>query len=219
MKNNSVYAIASSTEQASQIVDRLTSAGFPSDNISALFADRDTTKDFAHEKHTKAPEGAVVGASAGGIIGGSVGLLAGLGAIAIPGIGPFIAAGPLMAALSGLAVGATVGGVAGALIGMGVPELEAKRYEGKLKEGNILISAFANSSEQTSEAKRILEDCGADDICVTSVESVPDVRDHSGRGRGPDSNPPANPPANPNDREEVTSGTPSSWPNREKSTF
>lgn len=214
MKNNSVYAIASSTEQADQIVDRLIGAGFPFDSISALFPDVETTKDFAHEKHTKAPEGAVVGASAGGVIGGSVGLLAGLGAIAIPGIGPFIAAGPLMAALSGLAVGATVGGVTGALIGMGVPELEAKRYEGKLKEGNILISAFANSSEQTSEAKRIFEDCGADDICVTSVDSVPDEKDHAERRRSPEIEP-----AHPDYSNEVVPGTPSSWPTREKSTI
>jgi hypothetical protein len=211
MKNNSVYAIASSTEQANQIVDRLIGAGFPSDSISALFPDMDTTKDFAHEKHTKAPEGAVVGASAGGVIGGSVGLLAGLGALAIPGIGPFIAAGPLMAALSGIAVGATVGGVAGALIGMGVPELEAKRYEGKLKEGNILISAFANSSDQTKEAKRIFEEGGADDICVTSVESVPDERDHAEHTRRSETDSTVHPVRS----DDIVSGTPS--PNRERS--
>ncbi len=200
MKNNSVYAIASSTEQANQIVDRLIAAGFPTDSISGLFPDVETTKDFAHEKHTKAPEGAVAGASAGGVIGGSVGLLAGIGALAIPGLGPFIAAGPLMAALSGLAVGATVGGVAGALIGMGVPELEAKRYEGKLKEGNILISVFADSSEKTSEAKRIFEQYRANDISVTSVDSVPEVRTRPDQSRGQD-----------------VPGTTSSAPVREKS--
>ena len=132
----------------------------------------ESSKDFAHEKHTKAPEGAAAGAGTGGVLGGTVGLLAGIGTIAIPGLGPFIAAGPLMAALSGIGVGAAVGGVAGALIGLGIPEIEAKRYEGRLKEGNVLISVCADSSERTTQAKRVLDQCGARDICVTSLESV-----------------------------------------------
>src|SRR5512147_544941 len=132
MSKKSVFCIATSREQADQIVDRLKTANFSHNDISVLFPDKDTTRDFAHEKNTKAPEGAVAGAGTGGVLGGALGWIVGIGALAIPGVGPFIAAGPIMAALGGAAIGATMGGIAGGLIGMGIPELEAKQYETKV---------------------------------------------------------------------------------------
>src|SRR6187200_3712776 len=153
MSKKSVFCIATSREQAEQIVNQLKTAGFSNNDISALFPDKGTTRDFAHEKNTKAPEGAATGAGTGGVVGGALGWLAGIGALAIPGVGPLIAAGPIMAALSGAAVGAAVGGVTGGLIGLGIPEYEAKRYEGKIKGGNILISVHSEDSEQTKRAK------------------------------------------------------------------
>jgi hypothetical protein len=171
----SVFCIAASETQANDIVSRLRLEGFSSNDISVLFPDKSSTRDFAHEKNTKAPEGAVVGAGSGGVIGGAIGLLAGAGLLAIPGLGPFIAAGPIMAALSGLAVGATVGGVGGALIGLGVPELEAKRYENKVKDGNILISAHAQTHEDVKIAKRVFKDCNASDISSGGEDKAPDT--------------------------------------------
>src|SRR6185437_5390857 len=138
-----VFGIAKTENQAVNIANQLVSAGFSENDISVLFPDKAGTRDFAHEKHTKAPEGAATGAGTGVVLGGALGWLAGIGALAIPGVGPFIAAGPIMAALSGAAVGGAVGGITGALIGMGIPELEAKRYEGKIKQGNILLSVHA----------------------------------------------------------------------------
>src|SRR3954471_9093234 len=138
--NKAVLGLVSNHAQAETIVDDLRNSGFANNDISALFPDKSGTRDFAHEQNTKAPEGAVAGAGAGGAIGGTLGLLAGIGALAIPGLGPFIAAGPILAALSGAAAGATVGGIAGALIGLGIPEVEAKAYEGKIKGGSILVS-------------------------------------------------------------------------------
>lgn len=173
MSTNSVFCITTSREQADRIVDQLRAAGFSSNDISALFPDKGTTRDFAHEKSTKAPEGAVAGAGTGGAIGGALGWIAGVGALAIPGVGPFIAAGPIIAALSGAAIGATVGGIAGALIGLGIPELEAKRYEGKVKSGNILLSVQTDNSEEITLAKDIFSRAGAEDICVTSEASTP----------------------------------------------
>lgn len=169
-----VFGIATSQQQAEAAVTRLKNAGFSSDDISALFPDRTGTKDFAHEQHTKAPEGATTGGLAGGLLGGALGWLAGIGALAIPGVGPFIAAGPIMAALGGAAVGGTVGGIAGALIGMGIPEFEAKRYEGKIREGNILISVHSDNRDQTREAKEIFEQAGAKDISSTGEAGVKD---------------------------------------------
>lgn len=160
----SVFCIASSETQAGQIIDRLKAAGFSSDDISVLFSDSSSTRSFAYEKNTKAPEGTAVGAGTGLALGGTLGWLAGVGLLAIPGLGPFIAAGPIMAALSGAAVGGTVGGLTGALIGMGIPEIEAKRYEGRLRDGNILISVHSENSEETLRAKDVFEDAGADDI-------------------------------------------------------
>jgi hypothetical protein len=172
MSNKSVYAIAISEGQANQIVDSLTNSGFSANDISVLFPDKDTTHEFSHEKNTKAPEGAVTGAATGGVLGGALGLLVGIGALAIPGVGPLIAAGPLLAALSGAAAGATVGGITGGLIGLGIPELEAKRYENRLAEGNILISVLANTGDQVDRAKEILKKAGAEDISVTSISEV-----------------------------------------------
>jgi len=175
MAKKAVIGLVSSYTQAEACVGQLQAAGFSNNDISALFPDKKGSRDFAHEKNTKAPEGAVAGASAGGAIGGTVGLLAGIGALAIPGLGPFIAAGPIMAALSGAAAGAAVGGLTGALIGMGIPELEAKQYEGKIKDGNILLSVHVDSSEQRERAKRILEAGGARDVSTTGEESIPSV--------------------------------------------
>lgn len=173
MSKKSVFCIATSREQADRIVDQLKTANFSNNDISALFADKGTSRDFAHEKNTKAPEGAVTGAVTGGGVGGALGWIAGIGALAIPGVGPFIAAGPIIAALSGAAIGATVGGIAGGLIGLGIPELEAKRYEGKIKEGNILISVHTESSEEITRAKDIFTAAGAQDICTTGDASTP----------------------------------------------
>ena len=173
MSKKSVFCIATSRTQAEDIVQRLKVAGFSSNDISVLFPDKDTSRDFAHEKNTKAPEGAAAGAGTGGVVGGILGWVAGIGALAIPGVGPFIAAGPIMAALSGAAIGAAAGGLAGGLIGLGIPELEAKRYEGKVRSGNILISAHAENSDEIKAAKNIFEAAGAEDICTTGESSAP----------------------------------------------
>lgn len=169
----SVYCLADTMTQADRIVDALRAQNIRSDDISLLFPDKQTTKDFAHEKNTKAPEGAATGVTTGGVLGGALGWLIGIGSLAIPGVGPFIAAGPIMAALSGAAIGATVGGIAGALIGMGIPEYEAKRYEGKVHAGNILISVHAVDGERVSQVKKVFEDAGAKDIASASEASAP----------------------------------------------
>lgn len=168
-----VMCIVPDHNQAESIVGQLQGAGFVKDDISVLFPNKSGSKDFAHEHNTKAPEGAVAGAGTGGILGGTLGLLAGIGALAIPGLGPFIAAGPLLAALSGAAAGATVGGITGALIGMGIPEIEAKRYEGKIKGGNLLISVHTETSDEQKRAETIFRMAHAEDICSTSEASVP----------------------------------------------
>jgi len=169
----SVFCIAPNVSTANTIVDRLKSASFADNDISVLLPDKSGTRDFAHEANTKAPEGAAAGAGAGGLVGGTIGLLAGIGVLAIPGVGPFIAAGPIMAALSGLAVGAAVGGVAGGLVGLGIPEIEAKRYADKVKDGNILISVHCDDSNEVSRAKAIFESSGATDIASTGERSAP----------------------------------------------
>jgi len=173
MSKKSVFCLATSRNQAEQIVDQLKTSNFSHDDISVLFSDKETNRDFAHEKNTKAPEGAATGAGTGGVLGGALGWLVGIGALAIPGVGPFIAAGPIMAALSGAAIGATAGGVAGGLIGLGIPELEAKRYEGKIKQGNILISVHTENSDEISRAKDIFKQAGAQDICTSSEATSP----------------------------------------------
>src|SRR6186713_1457925 len=155
MAKKAVFAVLRDEAQACRVVEDLKSAGFSNNDISVLLPDKSGTRDFAHEKHTKAPEGAATGAGTGGVLGGVLGWLAGVGLLAIPGIGPFVAAGPIMAALSGAAIGAGTGGLIGGLVGLGIPEYEAKRYEGKLKQGNILISVHSDNAEQTRRAKEI----------------------------------------------------------------
>ena len=163
-KNTSVFGIYTDTANAERAVQALKDAGFSNNDISALFPDKKGTREFAHAKNTKAPEGATAGAGTGAVLGGGLGWLAGIGALAIPGLGPFIAAGPIMAALAGAGVGGAVGGLTGALIGMGIPEYEAKRYEGRVKEGGILLSVHSDTSEEIKKAKEILERTGAEDI-------------------------------------------------------
>lgn len=170
--SKSVFCITRTRQQTEAIVADLQAAGFSPDDVSALFPDTATTRDFAHTAATKAPEGAAAGAGTGGLLGGTLGWLAGIGALAIPGLGPFIAAGPIMGALGGAAVGATAGGLTGALVGYGIPEHEAKRYEGKLAEGNILLSVHADDGDEVSRAKEIFERHDADDIS-SSGESKP----------------------------------------------
>jgi hypothetical protein len=172
-----VMCIVQNQAQGEAVVGQLQRAGFPTKDISVLFPNKQGTKDFAHEHSTKAPEGAVAGAGAGGVLGGTLGLLAGIGALAIPGFGPFIAAGPLLAALSGAAAGAGLGGVTGALIGMGIPEMEAKRYEGKIKGGNLLISVHAETSDEVKRAEQIFKEARAEDICSTNESSVPKTKE------------------------------------------
>jgi hypothetical protein len=167
-----VFGIAQTEAQAIAIVDQLKAAGFSHNDISVLLPDKTGTRDFAHEQHTKAPEGAATGAGTGGVLGGTLGWLVGIGTLAIPGLGPFIAAGPIMAALSGAAAGAALGGLAGALIGMGIPEYEAKRYEGRVKDGNILISVHAENRAERARAKDIFEQAGAEDISYTEEANV-----------------------------------------------
>jgi hypothetical protein len=171
-KNTAVFGIYKTANQAEQTVDRLLRAGFKNDDISVLLQDNKSSRDFAHEKNTKAPEGTATGVTAGGVIGGTLGLLAGIGALAIPGVGPFIAAGPIMGALAGLGVGGAVGGLIGALVGMGIPEYEAKRYEGWIKEGGVLLSAHCDTSEQITVAKDILKETGAEDISSSGEASA-----------------------------------------------
>ena len=173
MANKAVFCIVKSENQASAIVDDLKRAGFSNNDISALFPDKQGTRDFAHEQGTKAPEGAAAGAGAGGLLGGTLGWLAGIGALAIPGVGPLIAAGPIMGMLGGAAVGAATGGLTGALVGYGIPELEAKQYEGKIRSGNILLSVHTDDSQQVTRVKEIFKRHNADDIAYTGESSVP----------------------------------------------
>jgi hypothetical protein len=175
-KNTAVFGIYPSFANVESGVDGLKAAGFSNREISVLFPESMGTKDFAHEKGTKAPEGATAGAGTGVVLGGAMGWLLGIGALAIPGLGPFIAAGPIMAALAGAGAGGVVGGVAGALVGMGIPEYEAKRYEGRVKDGGILLSVHSDSSEWTKRAKQILEATGAQDVSSTSEARSDDAK-------------------------------------------
>jgi hypothetical protein len=163
-KKISVFGLFKNHGQLNLAVTELVEHGFRHSDLSALLPTMDATKEFAHEKHTKAPEGAAVGAATGGVTGGAVGLLLGIGAIAIPGLGPFIAAGPIMAALAGAGVGGAVGTLTGALVGMGIPEYEAKRYETFLKDGGYLLSVHADNGDWADKAKDVLKRCGATDV-------------------------------------------------------
>lgn len=171
-KNTATFGIYPNQHSAEAAVDALKNAGFRNTDISVLFPDNQGTKDFAVDKDTKAPEGATTGGITGGVIGGTLGWLAGIGLLAIPGVGPFIAAGPIMGLLGGLGVGGAIGGIAGALIGMGIPEYEAKRYEGRIKKGGILLSVHCDSSDWVKRAKQILEQTGAEDISSTGEASA-----------------------------------------------
>jgi hypothetical protein len=171
-KNTAAFAIFPSRTEAERAVSDLSAAGFSNQDISVLMADKTGTREFAAEKNTKAPEGTTAGAGIGGTVGGTIGLLAGIGAIAIPGVGPLIAAGPIMATLAGVGVGGAVGGMVGALVGMGIPEYEAKRYEGRVKDGGILISVHCDSSEEVSRAKDVLKRAGGDDVASAGEKSV-----------------------------------------------
>lgn len=171
--SKSVFCILENEIQAENLVGELRQAGFSENDISVLFPDTTGTRDFAHEQKTKAPEGAATGAGVGGMLGGALGLLAGIGALAIPGVGPLIAAGPLMGALSGAAAGAAVGGLTGALVGMGIPEFEAKRYEEKIRAGNILLSVHADDDDDRTQAKDIMKRAGAKDIAVAGEAKPP----------------------------------------------
>jgi hypothetical protein len=171
-KNTAAFGIYRDRVSAETAVDALRQEGFRNTDISVLFPENAGTKDFAHEKNTKAPEGTTAGVGTGAVIGGGLGWLAGIGALAIPGVGPFIAAGPIMAALAGVGIGGAIGGITGALIGMGIPEYEAKRYEGRVKEGGILLSVHCDSSDWTKRAKEILERTGAEDISSTGEASA-----------------------------------------------
>jgi hypothetical protein len=170
---NAVYCIAKNREQAESIVSALRDGGFSSNEISVLLPDKSGTRDFAHEQNTKLPEGAATGGVAGMGVGAALGWLAGIGSLAIPGVGPFIAAGPIMAALGGAAVGGAAGGVIGGLVGMGIPEYEAKRYDGKIRGGGALISVHTDNADQVKTVKKIYERAGAEDIKSTSEASVP----------------------------------------------
>jgi hypothetical protein len=167
-KNTSVYGIFAASEQAERAVDTLIAAGYSNAAISVLMPDAGSTREFAHTKDTKAPEGATAGVTMGGVVGGTLGVLAGIGALAIPGVGPFIAAGPIMAGLAGLGLGGAVGGLLGALIGMGIPEYEAKRYVGHVKDGGTLLSVHCDTAEEIDRAKDLLKGTGGKDIAASS---------------------------------------------------
>jgi len=171
-KNTAVFGIYSSGERAERAVDSLMNAGFQNSAISVLLPDTPSTREFAHTKDTKAPEGTTTGVTTGGVIGGTLGVLVGVGALAIPGLGPFIAAGPIMAGLAGLGVGGAVGGLVGALIGMGIPEYEAKRYEGRVKDGGTLLSVHCDTAAQIARAKDVLKASGAEDISSAGEASA-----------------------------------------------
>ena len=172
---SAVFCIVRDQDQAIAAIEALRVVGFTGDDISVLLPDKSGTRDFAHEQKTKAPEGAAAGAVSGGLLGGALGWLVGIGALAIPGVGPFIAAGPIMAALSGAALGAGVGGLTGALVGLGIPELEAKLYEGKIKAGNVLIAVHTDDRAQMAAAERVFADAGATDIKRGGEASPPTV--------------------------------------------
>lgn len=166
--HKSVFGIFKTRPAVERAVEDLKTDGFSNQDISVLMSDGSSSRDFAHTKGTKAPEGAAAGAGTGAVVGGTLGLLVGLGTLAIPGVGPLIAAGPLMSVLAGIGMGGAVGGIAGTLVGIGIPEYEAKRYEGHVKNGGILLSVHADSSEAVKRAELCLKSCGAEDISSTS---------------------------------------------------
>jgi hypothetical protein len=177
-KNTAVFGLYATPATAENGVDHLITLGFGNEAISVLMPDDESTRAFAHQKNTKAPEGTTAGATTGGVIGGTLGVLAGLGALAIPGIGPLLAAGPIVAALAGVGAGGVVGGLIGALVGMGIPEYEAKRYEGAVRDGGTLLSVHCDTSDQITLAKQGLRDTGAHDVASSGEESAAHDRRH-----------------------------------------
>ena len=163
-KNTAVFGVYPTRESADTAVDTLRTKGFRSTDISVLFPQNSGSKEFGHEKGTKSAEGAVAGGGSGAAIGGALGWLAGIGMLAIPGVGPFIAAGPIVATLAGMGAGGALGGVTGALIGLGIPEYQAKRYEGRMRKGGILLSVHADDQEWAGKGRQILEQTGAEDV-------------------------------------------------------
>ena len=172
-KNTAVYGIYRNLAQVEEAVDTMRDEGFRNTDISVLLPENEGTKDFAHKKETKAPEGAATGAGSGAVVGGALGWLASVGALAIPGVGPFIAAGPIVGLLAGIGVGGTVGGLVGAMVGLGIPEYEAKRYEGRVKRGGILVSIHCDNSDWVKRAKEVLQQTGAQDV-ASSGEAAAD---------------------------------------------
>src|SRR6202051_2823747 len=181
-KKTGVFGIYSTRVAVENATDSLIRAGFPAADISVLLPESlGGPKDMGTEKATKAPEGTAAGVTAGGVIGGTLGLLAGVGLLAIPGLGPFIAAGPIMAGLAGLGVGGAVGGLTGALIGMGIPEFEAKRYEGHLQKGGILLSVHCDTPGEIMRAKEVVKSTGGEEVSSTG-ESPIDTETKAARG-------------------------------------
>jgi hypothetical protein len=170
---STVYCLVRSDTQAIRIANRLKTSGFSPSDISILSPDRGGARDLAHQDSTKAPEAAIAGAGTGAILGGALGWLVGVGSLAIPGVGPLIAAGPILAALSGMALGGAAGGLTGALVGLGIPEYEAQQYEGKLREGNLLLSVHAEDSDEASRIRQIMTEEKAESISTGSEASVP----------------------------------------------
>jgi hypothetical protein len=183
-KKTAVFGIYSTRNAAENAADAIVNAGFTTSDISVLLPENLGSKPIATEKATKAPEGATTGGGTGAVLGGALGLLAGVGALAIPGVGPLIAAGPIMAALAGMGVGGAIGGITGALIGMGIPEYEAKRYEGRLQKGGILLSVHCTSSDEVKRAKEILERTGGEDVSSTGESSVSAASSERSKHRG-----------------------------------
>lgn len=181
-KNKAVFGIYASAEQTERAVNSLIQDGFASQDVSVLMPDQSSSREFAHHKDTKAPEGVTAGATAGGVVGGTLGVLVGLGTLAIPGLGPLLAAGPIVAGLAGLGAGGTVGGFIGALVGMGIPEYEARRYEGQVKDGGILLSVHCETPGEMLRAREILTGTGATDI-ASSAESSADAPTAAPRAR------------------------------------
>lgn len=175
-----VYGIYENQVQLERAVDTLKADGFRNSDISVLMPEKGDTQSFAHERGTKAPEGATAGVASGAVAGGALGWLVGIGTLAIPGVGPFIAAGPIMSALAGVGIGGALGGVTGALIGMGIPEYEAKRYSGLVKDGGILLSVHADDHEWVEKGKKVLERTGAIEIDSTSEAKGVDGTERSG---------------------------------------
>lgn len=175
--NNAVFGLFENKANVENAVDKLKAHGFRNSDVSVLMPTAQSSKDFAHEKATKAPEGTATGAAGGAVLGGALGWLAGIGALAIPGVGPFVAAGPIMAAIAGAGAGGAIGGIGGALIGMGIPEYEAKRYESFIREGGILLSVHVDDREWNKKASEILKECGAKDISTVGEEKADSDKD------------------------------------------